>query len=480
MHQVTRRCALSIAAGATALVAAVPAGAATPAPAPPSAIANEVVPAVTVSPAYARTGLAVAMSYGSGSSCGQDCVHLWATHDRGASWSRLAAKGWQHGIPQIAVGPGGREVLLAGGNAVQRSDDGGASWRDINAQGAPTAGPPFTADGTMVIAGQGGQDVVVRGSGGTSNVSGSGGAASDVQFAYAPGYPSGGRYAPLLLSSVNTKTNTAMIEQCTADYACSSPALLPAEKMAPTATLVMSPGWAEDGTVFAIEPDAFFRSTDGGHTFSPITIGEVGAAATSVGSLVLDADFPHSHVAWAAVLQIISGRPATAGGVYRSGDGGTTWKKVGSPGPMDHGATSVAATSDGRLFAGYMDQLGGGRAGLLCWDGVAWSAVCGVHGGTGPNAHATAASAGGSNTTACAGCPPGGGAAPSSAAGGGIGSSNQRGGDNGGSGLLAAGSKQPAHSSPVLPIALSLLGVLLVGSLLARLVERRRSARSSS
>jgi len=475
MKGALRRSAVYAGGIAAVLAIATPARAATLAPPAPSAVGNEAVPAISVSPAYARTGFAVAMAYEFGSGCGQDCVHLWATHDHGASWSRLPATGWQRGLPAIALGPGNREVVLAGGAQVQRSDDGGTTWHTVvTSKGAPDAGPPFGADGTLAVAGQGGQDLLVHPGGSTTPVAGSGGAATDVQFAYAPEFPSSGRYAPLLLSALNTQTGTTLVEQCTATYDCSSPATLAtAQKMPGNATLVLSPGYAVDGTVFAVEPTALLKSTDGGRSFAPLTIGAPGAAATSVGSLALDADYATNHVAYAAVLQIFAGKAATVGGVYRTADGGTTWTKVGSPGPMDHGATSLALAPQGHIFAGYVEQGASAAGGLECWDGVAWSAFCGVHGAA-PNPRG-ASSSGGPAATMCggSGC---GQAQPQRTSAAAAGAAPGSDGGDGGTpaSLVDTGAGSNGKHLPVLvPVALALLAVLGGGALAAWLRERR-------
>ena len=477
MKTVMQRCATGAAGLAAILGAAAPASAATPTAGTASAVGNEAVPAISVSPDYARTGFAIAMAYELRSGCSQSCVHLWATHDRGASWKQLAAADWQRGMPSIAIAPGDHEVVLAGGAQVQRSDDGGATWRSVvSSSGAPAAGPPFSADGTLAVAGQGSQDLLVHASGGTSPVAGSGGLASDVQFAYAPGFPSAGSFAPLLLSALDTKTGTTLVEQCTTGYTCSSPVTLASgQKMPGAATLVMSPGYTTDGTVFAVEPTALMRSTDGGRSFLPLSIGAPGATATSVGSLALDPDFARNHVAYAAVLQIFTGKAGTSGGVYRTADGGTTWTRVGSPSPFDHGATSLAVAQDGRIFAGFVDQGATQAGGLECWDGVAWSAFCGVHSSTsqsGSASHAGGAASGGTSHTATASD-----ASTSSAA-------ALPGGDGSAHGsappLTAAASSTGSRLSTLVPIALVLLGVLGAGAAVARLRERRRAARPRS
>jgi photosystem II stability/assembly factor-like uncharacterized protein len=476
MREMMRSWARAAAVGAL-LAGGVPAGVAASPAATTSAVGSEAVPGIAVSAAYARTGFAVAMTYQVSGGCGQNCVHLWATRDRGATWTRLPATGWQHGLPSIALAPDGHEVLLAGGSVVQRSDDGGATWRGVvPSQGSPAAGRPFSADGTLAVAGQGGQDLLVRSSGDTTPVPGSGGALSDVQFAYAPDFPQAGAYAPLLLSAMNAKTGTTVVEQCTTAYACSSPVALPStDKMPGSATLVVSPGYTSDGTVFAVLPTALLRSTDGGHSFTPVSIGPPGATATSVGSLVLDPGFARTHVAYAAVLQIVAGKADTRGGVYRTSDGGSTWSPVGSPGPLDHGATSVAVAPDGRVFAGFIDQRSSAE-GMLCWAGSSWSASCGgtpagpLSGHAGNVASATTPAA----TSPCASC----GHAPAAAA---SDVPSQTGAGSGGPGAAAI-TTQPVEARStgsvvrqvLLPAALALLGLVGAATLVARVRERRR------
>ena len=474
-----RRTAFGGIVAATLLAGAGGAAAATPAPSTdPSAIGNELVPAISVSPDWASSGFAIAMAYATGDCGGSNCLHLWATHDRGASWSRLAATGWEHGVPSLAMGPRGHVVALASGSQVQRSDDGGASWHSVGQTGQPTAGPPFTSDGSLVIAGQGSHDVLLDGSGHASVVPGSGGTFKDMQFAYAPSFPSSGSHAPLLLTGLDSSGSTTAVLQCTVSYACTTPTVIPAtQKVSSPATLVMSPGYASDGIVFAVEPTALFKSADGGHTFAPVSLGEPGAAATAVGALVLDPHFTENRTAYAAVLQVFTGQASVRGGVYATKDGGATWARIGSPSPLDHGATSVALAPDGRLFAGYVDQMASGAKGLLCFDGRAWHATCGgaqaaviiPQGHSGPPPPTPCGSACGAGAAGAGGSGPGGAAAGSG-----------RTGTVAGGAERAGAAVDPKGSgggrSPIIAVALGLLVVLGGASVVARVRERRRAS----
>src|SRR5581483_3465465 len=85
----------------------------TPTP-PPSAVGNEAVIWIAVSPAYEQTGTVVAAS----------------ASLSGYPWKQAAAQGWAGIHPLIAVDGAGHETLFgAANNGVLRSDDYGNTWR---------------------------------------------------------------------------------------------------------------------------------------------------------------------------------------------------------------------------------------------------------------------------------------------------------------------------------------------------------------
>jgi len=348
-----------------------------PAPAP----LTEQVDWVSVSPAYLRTGVVVVSAHVA-SSCQQDCVHLWVSRNRGASWQRAAATSWRHGRAIVVLDGAGRELLLADDTttSAQRSGDLGATWNDLGAAGNETPAPSFASDGAIAVAGS--RDVVVS-TAGAHDVAGSGGSMHDAEFAFAQS-PAGSR-APALLSGVDARSGAPLVERCDASLSCADPAALPGgtQWSGAAMTMAFSNGYASDGVVFAGTGLGVYKSSDGGATFAPLSVAP-GASATGTPMLALGpgyAEHGGSRTVYVAVVQIIKpdstagGHPHTAGGVYRSTDGGATFASLGSPSALDKGATAIAVAPDGRLFAGYLDFPGG--AGLVCNDGTGWKPLCG-------------------------------------------------------------------------------------------------------
>jgi|SRR5579884_2789601 len=400
---------LAVSGGVSALAATpTPSPSPTPPP-PPSAIGNEAVVWIAVSPAYMHTGTVVAASASlNGCPSKTNCSHIWVTHDGGYSWKQAAAQGWAGIHPAIAVDNAGHEVIFgAANNGVLRSDDDGNTWKVVGeGGGTPTPEPSYPSDQGVAVAGH--QDYVLRGAQ-SQNVSGSGGAMSDATFGLAPSFPTGGSNPAALLGGMDPKTGLPAVETCDAHLSCSSEAILNgAGPMAGPPNMYLSPNFVNDGTAFAQTASGVFRTSNGGRTFTPVNVGAAGATATSTAMLALAPHFDGngaSHTAYAAVLQAFgSGKNMKrSGGVYRSADAGLTWSIVGNSGPLSDGSLAVAVAPDGRIFASYLTNQGQG--GLLCsTDGTTWLAFCPAVGDAANGSHGTGARPGSSCTTgSCSG-----------------------------------------------------------------------------
>ncbi|HZS12995.1 MAG TPA: hypothetical protein VFC09_00215 [Candidatus Dormibacteraeota bacterium] len=378
----------------------------TPTP-PPSAVGNEAVIWIAVSPAYEQTGTVVAASASlSGCPSKTNCSHIWVSRDGGYTWKQAAAQGWAGIHPLIAVDGAGHETLFgAANNGVLRSDDYGNTWRAVGPNGGtPTPAPSYAHDQAIAVAGS--SDYVLRGSQ-AQHVSGSGGAMGDSDFAYSPSFPQGGGNPPALLGGSDPKTGLPAVQTCDTNLTCSGTAVLNgAGPMAGPPNLYLSTGFASDGVAFAQTASGIFKTTTGGRTFAPVPVGLSGATATSTAMLALAPHYQESgtRVAYAAVMQVFgSGKSMKrSGGVYRTSDGGTTWKAVGSPSPLDDGALAVAVAPDGRIFGAYLTNQGQG--GLLCsTDGQTWRAFCPAVGSHG----AVQGARSGGCSAACASAAPG-------------------------------------------------------------------------
>jgi photosystem II stability/assembly factor-like uncharacterized protein len=456
--------------------------------APASAIGNEAVIWIAVSPAYTRTGTVVVAS-ASLSGCPQgstDCSHLWVSRDGGHSWARARAQGWNGLHPLVAVDGAGKEVMYGSANSnILRSDDYGNTWKAVGPSGGtPTPAPTYDKDGALAVAGK--SDYVLRGTQ-SQNVNGSGGTMGDAVFAYSPTHASGNN-PPALLAGTDPKSGLPAVQHCTADLSCSGTALLNgAGPMAGTPTLYLSSDFGNDGGVFAQTASGVFKSTNGGGTFVPMPIGASGATATSTAMMALAPGYSEKgpvRTAYVAVMQAFgSGKDMKRnGGVFRTTDGGTTWNAVGNPGPMDEGVLAVAAAPDGRLFAAFLTSHVQG--GLLCSTdgGVTWQVACpvvgtGSSGGSGVSA-AKATNAPGCSGSACAAA--GGGATPAAtAAAAGDGQGALPGTGSGAAPGTIGGTRTGTPASPSRPWLIpAIIAIALSTAAGVTAVVRRRGARS--
>ena len=346
----------------------------------PSAVGDETPLWITVSPAYPTTHMVVAVTVPMGG-CSGVCMHLWITRDGGASWQRRGG-GVALGAPQVGVDEHGHEVLVAqAAGGVERSDDDGATWQVVGPPGVPSIAPSFVADGGVVAAVPKGSDYRATARQRTP-VPGSRQSAVDLVFAFAGG--GGGRFAPALLAAADPATGAPMVLRCDADLSCGRPGLLPGATQLDSGDvdLVPAPDFRRSGMLFVRTAGSVFRSTDGGTTFVRLVLPLPPAASVAtVSRAVLAADAPARLYVAEFDVTGHGESAATAGGVYSSGDDGASWSAVGSPGPVDSGATALAVAPDGRLFAGYVGVDGG--AGLVCSEGGrAWGATCGRSAGS--------------------------------------------------------------------------------------------------
>ncbi len=361
---------------------------ASPTPPPISSIGKQDVTFIAVSPAYQHTGLVVAMATAIGDSqCGNNCTHLWVSHDGGAHWAQAASQGWNQGRPVIAVDAKGHEALFAvTPSSVQRSTDAGATWQVVSGNGGLTAtpSPTYPSDHALAVSSTS-KDMLINDKG-IHQVDGSSGAYTDFAFAFSPAFPSGGAHHPALLAAIDPNTHIPFVQQCDGSLHCTGQAALPgATNQSAPATVYTSPHYHDDGVAFVQTARGIYKSSDGGDTFVPLTVAPAnGATATATPAIDFAPgydDHGSNRTLYAAVLQVYDDMksPHTGGGVFRSDDGGSTWRADNGDSLMDGGATTVAVAPDGRLFAGYLRLVGGvSAAGMLCSadGGASWQAFC--------------------------------------------------------------------------------------------------------
>jgi len=459
----------------------------------PSAIGNEAVYWLAVSPSYSRTGTVVALTLEAGSSCGSHCKHLWVTRNGGSTWVQAKAQGWAGVRPAVAVDATGHEVIFDGGGSnMVRSDDLGDTWRAVGPAAVPATSPHFAEDG--IVANAGNHDYIYASSGGSIQpVSGSGGKYLDLGFALPPNFPNQGSNPVAFLVGEDSNSQLPVVEQCSGSLTCSNPTTLSGVQPGyADTTLLFSTRYASDGTIFARNGRGIFKSVNGGSSFAPVPVGASSATQTATPMMALAPDYSEAASvkrAYVAVLQIFgTGQNSTSsGGVYATSDGGLTWTRLGAGSPLEGGASGIAMAPDGRLFAGYLPSTsvasGARQAGLLCSTdgGTTWRASCPPVGGQTSGgdvkkpsgASQTAApNCGSAGCTAVTGRPAG-----SVAAGAGSDGATPSPGptDPGRPGLIAGGTKQ---GPPIMPIALgAAVALVLAGGAGWLGIVRRKSRR---
>lgn len=332
----------------------------------PSAIGDEVPLWMAVSPDYTHTHTIAVLAAAMG--CAGQCMHLWVTHDDGASWNDAPLSFDAVHVALLTDGSMHDSIVVAS-STLERSDDDGATWQDVGARGVPA---PLGGD-RVLVAVPGGSDYALT-PGGTAPVVGSGGTAVDASFA-----PSQG--GTTLLATSNPRTGADIVERCDASMRCAGLAALPGAR-GQDLSIALDSRFAEDGIAFTRTATALYRSTDAGRSFVPLPLPSLQAASyTAVAALTTVPSEAIGHdglvVALLGFVHPAMGPGSTVGGIFRSDDLGATWHTLASGTAFDHGATAVVAAPDGRLFAGYIDARG--NAGLECSDdGRTWQARCAV------------------------------------------------------------------------------------------------------
>jgi len=260
------------------------------------------VQCLAFSPAYARDRLILA---------GTESEGLWRSADGGAGWNRLSGLP-TGGIGAIAFLPGGssgNRIAVATDGGIALSYNGGETW-ELTGQHLP---PVFALAALAALAN---------------------GVASDGELLIA------GQYRDGIARFRTGEPRNGWVP---------SSAGLEATHLT---TLVASPMFARDPTLFVAGPETGLRaSRDGGRTWSE-AVGNISAAA--IHDMVASPDSTSKMIA-----------AVTDAGIYRSGDGGETWQLSAGGGGGDVPAEIiaigmsaertppfiVAATRDGRLIA---------------------------------------------------------------------------------------------------------------------------------
>jgi hypothetical protein len=146
------------------------------------------------------------------------------------------------------------------------------------------------------------------------------------------------------------------------------------------ATLAPSSSFPNDQVVFAQTQAGVFKSVDGASSFERLKVVGGGADVTLTPQMAVAPGYREAAAVRTLLVAVfqVSTQPTrrTSGGIFRSDNGGATWRTVSGSSALAKGASAVGLAPDGRIFAGYSDPISG-RAGLLCSvDGTTWAALC--------------------------------------------------------------------------------------------------------
>jgi RNA polymerase sigma-70 factor (ECF subfamily) len=288
----------------------------------------------TASPHYEHDGTVFAAGYTGG--CTSSCPVLFVSHDRGATWTRLAAVGYKSGPILLPPDyPTDHRLFVAGLSGLVASNDGGQSFLPLGltppASGNAAISPGFDGiDPRIVVGGTPGwtyddgrqqarpSDALVP-------------STSETTPRFAADVPDGS----LMLFAGATATpmshKSSAIFRCDRTT-CSAGTPLPGLYGAPSLTL--SPAFGRTGEALAWSGTLLYRTVDGGLTFTRVAPPKSG----TIRELVFD----DAGALYAGAITSTEG----PGGVFRSVDGGTTWTTLATS-----GIEAMVVLPDGRLLA---------------------------------------------------------------------------------------------------------------------------------
>lgn len=289
------------------------------------------------------------------------CPAIFVSHDAGASWVRLPADGYLDGDLLLPPSfPDDPRIFASSPVALQVSADGGRTFVKVSSVGGFAAmSPAFSSGDPRVLLGDApgwiynDADRTVK-----PLVSVSPGSSLSRTFAFSPSYATDGR---LLVGGTTTPVGGADVATVTV---CSRENCLPTttlDHLSGSPQLLASSRYADDGLVFAWRPSGLYRSTDGGFSFSPVSVPSQGIIQTVV-------QRPGGGFLMAVSARLVS--LPLAGGLFTSPDG-AAWKRLAAAGDDVGAVTEIG----GRLLMAPTAFTGGG---VRCSDdgGATWHPRC--------------------------------------------------------------------------------------------------------
>jgi hypothetical protein len=291
------------------------------------------------------------------------CPALLKSTDGGAHWTRLEALGFEGGVIHLPPAyPADSRIFEGGAHALKVSKDGGKTFLPLTPAGGYTAmSPAFSSgdarilvgaipgwiyhDDTMAVTPF---DAVPQST------------STALSFAYAPAYPRDHRI--VIGGTDPSLAQNATVSACNVST-CTPPALLAGTTGTPA--VMTSRAYSSSGLAFAWSKDHFYRSLDGAASF-------VRLALPALGQVESVAEDAAGHL-YVGLWDTSTTNPT--GGLFMSGDKGTTWSRVGAGTVLDKGVLGVSVLPTGNILAGPYAARGGG---LQCSadNGQTWQPRC--------------------------------------------------------------------------------------------------------